>query len=353
MNLAGTAAIANAGAGVEIDGFVPVIDPIVIVDDPTLPTAATTLIQDDVISGNTGDGVQINSVPQVVVENSQIGTNAAGTAAIANGGAGIDPGSDLLGLSSLNEPDTIKADVISGNAGAGILADAALGTQIAGNIIDGNFIGTDAEGQGSDMPDQGNGLSIVSSGGQVSSHDSINFNTILGNGGNGVEVEGVAENVDFNTNRIGGELLSAGPSLGLVAGNGKDGVLLDDVTAPAGSTAPSVVLTGNDVDDNDLDGLQVIGGGSTIVTADTFLANVGDGVEFDSGATNDTLIDDFVLMNRAFGVLLSQSSDITLTGLTIENNGATGVDISDSTGIVIKGETESGNGQRDPIATPF
>ena len=74
-----------------------------------------------------------------------IGTNAAGTAAIPNGGDGIEStngatGNTIGGLTTI--PGTGAGNLVSGNAGDGVYVDGG-----GDNLVEGNLIGTDVTGQ--------------------------------------------------------------------------------------------------------------------------------------------------------------------------------------------------------------
>ena len=125
------------------------------------------------ISGNLGSGIVIVGSSANTVADNRIGTNAAGTAAIGNGGDGIliagrSRGNEIGGTAFIdsvtgkaNNPTGSKGTVppvfvvpplgnlISGNGGDGVLID----TGSLGNVLNGNFIGTTANGDGvSAMP---------------------------------------------------------------------------------------------------------------------------------------------------------------------------------------------------------
>jgi hypothetical protein len=306
-----------------------------LVNGVAISDAGPTEVIGNVIASNGVSGVATYAAQPIYVEYNYIGTDPDQDPNLGNRGDGVE--------------FTYTTGLIQGNA---IGSNGTNGVALLNsptNTIQGNFIGTDANGKDTVLPNQGNGISIESNAGQVSSNEDVVLNTISNNVGNGVEVQGVASGVILTQNLIGGTTL---PGLLATVGNRKDGVLLDDVTPPGGSTSPSVVLSGNGVYDNGNDGLQVIGGGSFTSTSDSFTTNSGDGVEFDSGATGNTLLDDSILGNRAFGVLINQSPDNTLTGVTIENNTGQGLDIIESPGIVITGGTDTGNNEGG-IATPF
>jgi len=97
----------------------------------------------NLISGNTGDGVQSEAEEEsIVIRGNFIGTDKTGTAAIPNGGSGFEvsrQSSDPLGLE-------IRDNVVSGNNGPGIhiftfFQDEDLRAHVLGNLI-----GTDVSG---------------------------------------------------------------------------------------------------------------------------------------------------------------------------------------------------------------
>lgn len=164
----------------------------------------------NVISGNQGDGVFIQDASGNAVTGNLIGTDAAGTAAVGNLADGIQ----VAGNSSNNSfggAGTAR-NVISANAGDGVTFDTASTT--SGNIVSGNFIGTDISGSAA-LANSGNGITALSN---ITIGASGAGNTISGNSQNGIELDGSGNTVVYNN--IG--VQAADPSAGL--GNGVDGV---------------------------------------------------------------------------------------------------------------------------------
>ncbi|MGH3584499.1 MAG: CSLREA domain-containing protein, partial [Mycobacterium sp.] len=96
----------------------------------------SALAGDTLLSGNVGDGVSVtNTATGTVVQNCWVGLNAAGTAAVGNEGQGIDIGGTTGAVIG-------PGNVASGNALSGIL----LISGAAGNTVAGNFVGTSASG---------------------------------------------------------------------------------------------------------------------------------------------------------------------------------------------------------------
>ncbi len=151
----------------------------------------------NVISGNTGDGIYVAGDGELeifadgnTIEGNFIGTDATGLLPLGNGGNGItlDYATDLNVIGGDTDLWSGYANVIGDNGGHGI----SLGISYD-NVIQGNFIGTDA-GMTEDL---GNALAGVRIVGQSSSNQvgaeliegvSGPGNAIAFNGGNGVEL---------------------------------------------------------------------------------------------------------------------------------------------------------------------
>ena len=104
--------------------------------------------QRNVISGNTAKGVIIEQISfGIIVAGNFIGLNAAGTAAISNRVAGLvlATGSTLNTVGGLT---ALQRNVISGNLNRGVLISTPAGSSLptTANVIEGNYIGTDASG---------------------------------------------------------------------------------------------------------------------------------------------------------------------------------------------------------------
>jgi uncharacterized protein (TIGR03437 family) len=155
----------------------------------------------NVISGNNRSGIVLGGTG-VIVQSNFIGTNVAGTAAIPNSEAGIEtssPGNTLGGT-------TVAArNVISGNSGAGVKITQG---SAARNLVQGNFIGTTADGTGP-IP---NSTAVVNSS------------------------RGIFVNHGVN-NAIGGAVAGAG---NLIAYNGDGGVLVIDLSNAFANTGNAI-----------------------------------------------------------------------------------------------------------------
>ena len=232
------------------------------------------------LTGGTGDQIL----------NSYIGTDQSGTIALQNKNLAIF----IDGASNVTIGGTTAAvrNVISGNRLDGIsIADTA------GNVIQGNYIGTDATGTVA-LANGGSGISTSASGNLVGGTTAGAGNLISGNGGAGLLINFAGPNAPGNIvqgNLIGTDKTGllpipngdAGINIGNAGGGGYDNVI-------GGTTAAARnVISGNHVN-----GISVGGGGSgnviegnyigVDVTGLVALPNQGEGVDSD-GSSNMTV----------------------------------------------------------------
>ena len=343
----------------------------------------------NVISGNSGDGIEIGfpsagSGDGNLVLGNKIGTNAAGTAALGNG----TPGSGLGGAGVrffAGTSNTVANNVISGNVNEGIFFHGNLGA--SHEMVLGNLIGTNATG----TAPIGNGLSGITLNLQTAAN-TISGNVISGNGvgpshGNGISLaagahdnliqanligtnaagtaalgntlDGISLN-DASNNRIIGNVVSgnginqdaAGINLesndlnNIIAGN-KIGTNAAG-TAALGNSLLGIFL-GNGSSNNTIGGTtvndrNVISGNGKFPVAD-FATQGGVGVYiFGSGATDNMVLGNFIGTNAAgtaalnksvIGVLINESPGNTVQDNLISGNRFIGLEIA--------GGTASGN----------
>lgn len=136
LTSAGNAALANSQSGILLESQLNVV-------------GGTTTASRNIISGNTGDGVKIdgntNTASSNIIKNNYIGTNSAGTGAVANGGAGILVVSGGTAATTLIG-DADQGNLISGNTGTGIyIQTTAVNGGHDGTKIYANNIGLQAD----------------------------------------------------------------------------------------------------------------------------------------------------------------------------------------------------------------
>jgi Right handed beta helix region len=173
LNAAGTGAIRNRKFGIFVNA------PATIGGDVLLEPAEDAL-EGNVISGNGLQGVVVSAGGAgTVIKQNYIGTNVAGTGAVANTSNGVQV---QLGASA-----EIVGNVISGNSGSGIRLETG------SNTVQGNLIGIGAD----DSPlgnSGGFGVSITGSSNQIGGVNPGEYNRIANNGSGGVDVASGAGN---------------------------------------------------------------------------------------------------------------------------------------------------------------
>ena len=180
---------------------------------------AADALEGNLISGNLTEGIKINAASEYVsgqqdlpgasnnvIAGNLIGTNATGTAALANGDDGVQleggTTGNSVGVNSVyGAADTDERNIISGNTSFGIYIT---GTGTTGNVVQGNYIGTNALGSAA----LGNLYGIVIDGNP--SGNTIGGITATPGKGAGNLISG---------NRVHGLQISDGATDNLVAGN--------------------------------------------------------------------------------------------------------------------------------------
>ena len=175
-NAAGTAAIPNGFQGVFIGGGA---------SNNTI--GGVTAAARNILSGNTSSGLVISgtgTTANTVIGNF-IGTNAAGTAAVANLINGLAFVAGAAG-NTVGGFQPTERNLISGNQGVGV---GFFGTPGAGgNSLISNLVGTDVTGTAA-LGNSGSGVYIQTSGNNIGSLTTGVGNTIAFNGSVGVRVD--------------------------------------------------------------------------------------------------------------------------------------------------------------------
>ena len=314
-----------------------------------------TVAAGNVISGNRQDGVHIGNSDHTadpssatIIAYNKIGTDASGTFAIDNAGYGVfldnvqsDPviGTTTIGGLTDNAGHLLAGNLISGNKRGGITVDDRnLVGDIAGNLILGNFIGTNLGGVAR-LANTGDAIDLFSS-----SHDTIggtipgSGNLISGNNtGAGVSITGVGSVAIFG-NKIGTDLSGTAP-----VGNITGIVVSSSSSVSIGSTAG---VGGNLIAGNLSDGVQIQGGGSDTLVANTIgatvkgsLGNGGNGIELDD-SWNNTIGGP---VNLAGGVPGGTIASLGTDHNVIAGNGGDGILINTQTPSTLGANVVTGN----------
>jgi CSLREA domain-containing protein len=339
---AGENLILGCYIGTDVSGTAPrpnMAGGIQIIEGQKNVIGGTSADKRNLISGNQGDGIQIQDVKNSVIGNT-IGADITGSAALKNIGAGvmIEAGLAIIGGST-----QAQGNLISGNESTGISFQTG-GTD---GFVMGNLIGTDAAGKYA----IGNGWGITIHGNHntVGGDTAGKRNIISGNRNDGIfistpsekniiqgnfigtDISGTAalanqENgiqVAGNDNAIGGKLGKTG---NVISANKLDGVTIDGVgnavqgnligvnaagTAALGNQGSGVIVNAN---------LSLIGG-TDAGNGNIISANIGDGVRVTSGAV--------LVQGNYIGTDITGSLDL--------GNGANGVYVFAANSIQIGG----------------
>jgi hypothetical protein len=292
----------------------------------------------NLISGGSGDGIDVSVSSGNVIEGNKIGTDVTGKIALGNASNGveIDGGSNnVVGGAAAG-----AGNLISGNANFGVFLFFDSGPP-TGTVIEGNKIGTDVTGTvalgnaaqgvfgeddsgtviGGTAPGAGNVISGNGLNGILlfaSTNDVIEGNRIgtnaagtsaLGNGGDGVHI------LNTFANTVGGTAAGAGNQ---ISGNGGDGVFISQTYNQFYQGPSPIVVQGN-----------LIG---TDVTGKKALGNHGDGVEIAAGPGNTvggsaTGAGNIIAFNGGDGVLINAGTGNLVSGNSIFSNGGLGIEL--------------------------
>ena len=275
------------------------------------------VLNDDVVSGNTYNGVVITGEAQTcTVENSMIGTDPTGRLTAASNGLSFGNGVSGGGgsgvvLNSATFDDTLSNNVIANNHDDGV---SISGPYSGFNTLQDNKIGTDVNGWYS-LP---NHVGVVI--GPGVQYTQVSGNQISGNSGDGIDLVGVATTSILN-NYIG----TSGYGYSTV-GNGGAGVSLTQ-------GANQNTVAGNQISGNGLDGVYMSDPGTSFNTIQ------GNLIGTDASGS-------YGLGNGRSGVfMINGPSNNVIGGTTagarnvISGNGQDGVqiDYANSTGNIVEG----------------
>lgn len=251
----GSMVLANFGNGVE------------------LRNASYTVVRGNVIASNQGNGVRVVNSDHSTIAGNLIGTDALGDAGNGNGGDGVVLDTNAT-FTTVGGGAAADRNVISGNSANGVNVKSGAGV---GNVVEGNYLGTDASGTVA-IPNVGNGANIGGSGVLVTG------NLLSGNFGNGISING--NNNTVVRNFIGTAADGASP----LGGNGgspfSDGVYVQGYGNAIGAAG-----AGNVIAYNENAGVVVFVGSGNAVRYNSVYANGNIGIDLgDDGHTlNDSL----------------------------------------------------------------
>ena len=353
-NVAGTSALGNTNQGVQIT------------DAPNNLIGGTVATARNILSGNGGEGVRITGGGATgnQVQGNFIGTDASGTASIANAVAGVfitgaaagntiggtAPGAGNVLSGGADRGITITADgnFVQGNLiGTSASGSSALGNALGGVLVVGanNVIGGTVAGARNVISGNFDGLQIAGGG---SSNNSVQGNFIgtdvngiadLGNSNVGVLINAAATNNTIggttaaarnviSGNVFGLQIAEAGTNNNIVQGNfiGTNA----SGTGGLGNSFQAVLIS--------LGASNNIIGGTAAGALNVISANGNDGVRINDAGSSNNIIQGNFIGTDANGAALGNERGVSIVGAS--NNTIGG--LSSSAGNVIAFNKQNG-----------
>jgi len=289
-----------------------------------------TVIRGLVINRFNGDGIEIATNGNNVIENCFIGLSVSGT---------TDQGNNVSGIYITNAPNNriggtnvAQRNVISGNQQNGVLIQ---GLGASANNVLGNFIGLNATG-GVAIANSVNGIFL--NGAPANVVGGTAGNVISGNSQSGIRLEGT----NANSNLIAGNTIGLNPT-GLVdLGNGQQGVyLLNAPTNTVGGTTVGArnVISGNNqagvrFDSASARGNRILGNFiGTDASGQLARGNSAEGVGSANNASFNSIGGviageaNLIAFNSGDGVFLPSGTNNVVRGNAIHSNNGLGIDL--------------------------
>ncbi|CAN5119189.1 hypothetical protein BH11PLA2_BH11PLA2_16780 [soil metagenome] len=346
LKLDGVTVAGNTGAGLELTKLA--IRSII---------GTVTVADRNVISGNGGDGILFDGGFENKVVANFIGTDKTGALDRGNGGNGVlvtnaASNNVIGGVTPAAAKFTVIApegNVISGNALNGILiTNGSVNNLVAANFVGTNLAGNAAVGNTLDgiaVTKASNNNSIL--GTFVNTIPFIFMNLSSGNGGNGIRVS------DSNNTIIHANVTGLTANNDSKLGNGLNGVLIEGTSAnttyggiiPLGNVSAGNTLNGVVVADtangftafntfagvnaftqqadlgNKLDGFLITStGGNNVLRTNVISANGDDGVEISGAATGVTLVQNIIGLSTNGAVAIGNvGNGVAIRGTAHDN----------------------------------
>jgi len=246
----------------------------------------------NVISGNSGDGVLLDSTATAeTMQGNYIGLIATtGMSGLANGKNGVE----VLGSNNTLGGSVLAArNYICGSGNDGVL----LGSSASGNVLLDNFIGI-AVGGTIGVANL-NGIEIAGTGNTIGGTAISSINRISGNKNDGILIDSTGSGNLVQGNYVGTDYTGKNP-----LGNSGNGIEIAGNNNTVGGTASGA---GNIIADNSKNGVLVSAGKGDTISRNSIFANAGLGISLASGANN-------TIVAPSLSSAMISGSTLTVTG---------------------------------------
>ncbi len=327
-----SSSFANGGYGIEIDNAL---------NNTVGGTTSDTRV---LVSGNALGGILISGDPPIgdppqftasanMVQNTYIGTNLAGSLALANAGDGVViDGSTANTIGGTVAATVALVDLISGNAGVGVMIEDGA----SDNVVENSYIGSDIVGENA-VRNRSAGVEILNSSNNTIGADGFE-NLISGNSVTGQSIPGVLiSGSNSQDNAVIDSLIGLGLTGSQSLPNSGDGIdIIDAVGTMVGFTGSLQNPTpgGNTISGNLGNGASISGSASGTVLLYNKIGTDGTGTLVNNG-----------LANQGYGVLVDTTN--SSIGATIAGTTIGGTIMVPSSGGIVQGSFNeiSGNAQ--------
>ncbi len=316
------------------------------------PFLGTSTLKNNTISGNLGHGILLEGTGTGSIVGNKIGLSEDGMQPVPNGATGIE--ASYCTNQTIGGPNVADRNLISANGANGIHFIGG-----SGNSVLGNWIGVDATG----LAAQGNTLDGISLEG--SANNTIGApgagNVISGNMGFGVRATFGSNGLDLVENVIGlnatksapvpnahGVIISNSANASIlynsISGNTGDGVKIEGVTS-AGAVIKGNAISANLVTALILEGVPNVTIGGPAPTDVNGISGSNFGVRLSGPDTHDVVIRNNNIGNHsAYGLLIEDDAhDISVEGNFFQNNAVLGLHIKNAHDVTVKGSTFTAN----------
>ena len=261
----GTLPLGNQGAGIRTSW------------DVNTTIGGTTPAARNIIAGN-GSGVALGSSSVSTVQGNYLGTDITGTIGIGTSGNGISLGS--CANTTVGGTTPAERNIIYGGVGIGGYSDSI------GNIVQGNFVGTDVSGTITLGTPNIDGISITGGTNNTIGGTAAGAGNVVGGMASGIVLTSSADNV--TNNLVQGNFIGTDLSGTLILSNRADGVVINDAAhlslySTGNTIGGTAAGAGNTIAFNDANGVRLNGGTDNAILGNIIFANANLGID----ASND------------------------------------------------------------------